>query len=70
MDLVANSVDCVLRLGELPISSMIGRKIATVKMVICASPEYLEKQGNPTSLDDLKDHMAINYFCNYSPTSY
>ncbi len=51
-----------MRLGELPISSMIGRKIATVKMAICASPEYLEKQGNPTSLDDLKDHMAINYF--------
>ncbi|MEQ5806482.1 LysR family transcriptional regulator [Alteromonas sp. NFXS44] len=62
IDLIANSVDCVLRLGELPISSMIGRKIATVKMVICASPEYLEKQGIPSSLDDLKDHMTINYF--------
>ena len=62
IDLIANSVDCVLRLGELPISSMIGRKIATVKMVICASPEYLEKQGTPVSFDDLKDHMVINYF--------
>lgn len=62
IDLIANSVDCVLRLGELPISSMIGRKIATVKMVICASPEYLDRQGTPSSLEDLKDHMTINYF--------
>lgn len=62
IDLIANSVDCVLRLGELPTSSMIGRKIASVKMVICASPEYLAKQGNPTSIEDLNKHMTINYF--------
>ncbi|MEX3012757.1 LysR substrate-binding domain-containing protein [Acinetobacter baumannii] len=53
IDLIANSVDCVLRLGTLPVSSMIGRKIADIPMVICASPEYLKRNGIPSSIESL-----------------
>lgn len=62
IDLIANSVDCVLRLGTLPVSSMIGRKIADIPMVICASPEYLKRNGIPSSIESLNDHTIINYF--------
>jgi LysR family transcriptional regulator for bpeEF and oprC len=62
IDLISNSVDCVLRIGSLSTSSMIARKVAEIKMVICASPEYLAKNGAPTSFGDLKNHQLINYF--------
>ena len=72
IDLIANSVDCVLRLGTLPESSMIARKIASVKMVICASPEYLKKEGVPLSVDALKQRLTINYFSGqkHSPSAW
>lgn len=62
IDLIANSVDCVLRLGTLPVSSMIGRKIADIPMVVCASPEYLKQNGIPSSIESLSHHVIINYF--------
>ncbi|WP_028885610.1 LysR family transcriptional regulator [Teredinibacter turnerae] len=62
IDLIAKSVDCVLRLGQLTASSMIGRQIATIKMVVCASPEYLARKGTPRSIEALNEHLTINYF--------
>lgn len=62
VDLIANAVDCVLRLGTLPASSMIARKVAEIRMVICASPEYLATQGRPMAFGDLQHHQLINYF--------
>ncbi|NYE23640.1 LysR family transcriptional regulator [Pigmentiphaga litoralis] len=61
VDLIAEGVDCVLRLGELPDSSMVARPIGSVVMVTCASPQYLATWGEPRSLSDLARHQGVNF---------
>jgi LysR family transcriptional regulator for bpeEF and oprC len=61
VDLLAEGVDCVIRIGQLPVSSMIGRVIAQMTTVICASPAYLAVHGTPSSFADLAGHRAVNY---------
>lgn len=61
VDLVREGVDCVLRVGELSDSTMVGRRIALLDEVTCASPAYLERHGTPTSLGDLEGHVAIGF---------
>ncbi|GGA14531.1 LysR family transcriptional regulator [Dyella caseinilytica] len=62
VDLVADAIDCVLRIGALPVTSMIARQLATITMVICASPNYLSAHGTPRRLEELARHKAVNYF--------
>ena len=61
VDLVAEGVDCVLRIGELPDSSMVARQIGSVSMVTCASPQYLKEWGVPNQLSDLIKHKGVNF---------
>jgi len=66
VDLVAEGVDCVLRIGELPDSSMVGRQIGTVEMVTCAAPQYLKQWGEPKALSDLIHHRGVNFLSGQS----
>ncbi len=61
VDLIGEGVDCVLRAGTLGDSSLIGRRVATLEQVTCASPTYLRKYAEPTSLEQLSKHRAVNY---------
>lgn len=61
VDLIAEGVDCVLRAGTLGDSALIGRRVATLRQVTCASPTYLRKYGEPKCLADLATHRAVNY---------
>lgn len=61
VDLIAEGVDCVLRAGTLSDSALIGKRVASLRQITCASPAYLRKYGEPKSLDDLKNHRAVNY---------
>jgi LysR family transcriptional regulator, regulator for bpeEF and oprC len=60
-DLNEEGVDCAIRMGELEDSSLIARKIGYFQNVLLASPEYLQKYGAPTCIEDLKDHRCVNY---------
>jgi DNA-binding transcriptional LysR family regulator len=62
VDLIAEGIDCVVRVGELKDSSMIARKLGAIPMVTCASPAYLARYGLPRTLDDLRAHRAVNFF--------
>lgn len=62
VDLLADGVDCVLRIGDLASTSMIARKLATVTMIVCGSPAYLAAFGTPETVEDLRGHRAVNYF--------
>jgi len=62
VDLVAEGVDVVVRIGELPDSSMVAKKIGWVQMVTCGSPQYLKENGTPKSLDDLQGCRAVGFF--------
>lgn len=66
VDLVAEGVDCVLRIGELPDSSMVARHIGAVEMVTCAAPGYLQERGEPKTLDELVDHRGVNFLSGQS----
>lgn len=61
VDLVREGIDCVLRAGVLQDSLMVGRRVALLEEVTVASPAYLEKYGEPQTLDDLNGHFAVNY---------
>jgi DNA-binding transcriptional LysR family regulator len=61
VDLVRESIDCVLRAGEPRESSMVGRRVALLQQVTCASAAYLDEVGTPTTLDDFRTHRAVNY---------
>ncbi|MDO6385407.1 MULTISPECIES: LysR family transcriptional regulator [unclassified Uliginosibacterium] len=62
VDLVREAVDCVIRAGDLQDSTLVARRIGAIKMITCATPDYLERYGVPHSLDDLKQHVAVHYF--------
>lgn len=59
VDLVEGGFDIAIRNSELKDSSLIARKLANDKRVLCASPEYLETNGKPQSPRDLKSHNCI-----------
>lgn len=61
VDLVGEGIDLAIRIGVLQDSSLIARKIADVKMVVVASPEFLRRFGMPSHPDDLKLLPGICY---------
>jgi LysR family transcriptional regulator, regulator for bpeEF and oprC len=61
VDLVREGVDCVVRIGELPDSSLVARRLGSLEMVTVASPSYLRQHGTPSTIRDLNRHIAVNY---------
>jgi DNA-binding transcriptional LysR family regulator len=66
VDLVREGIDCVLRAGALPDSSMVARRVATLAQVTVASPAYLAQFGEPVTLEALGAHRAVNYISSAS----
>jgi DNA-binding transcriptional LysR family regulator len=62
VDLVEEGVDCVIRSGEPRDSTMVGRRIALLEEVTCASPQYLATFGMPRTIDDLAGHRMIGFY--------
>ena len=60
-DLLEEGYDIAVRIGQLPASSLIARKLASTRMVPCASPAYLARRGMPAHPGDLPDHDVISY---------
>jgi DNA-binding transcriptional LysR family regulator len=61
VDLVREGIDCVLRVGDLQDGAMIGRRVAMLTEVTCASPVYLGRYGVPATLADLEGHVAVAF---------
>lgn len=61
VNLIEDSVDCVLRVGPLSDSGLIARSIGQLPLVNVASPLYLERHGTPQTPDELEGHWAVNY---------
>ncbi|MBI3900164.1 MAG: LysR family transcriptional regulator [Gammaproteobacteria bacterium] len=61
VDLVEEGYDLAIRISRLPSSSLICRKLASTRMVVCASPQYLRRRGKPKRPEDLADHDVISY---------
>lgn len=61
VDLVEEGYDLTIRIATLPSSTLISRKLTSTRMTLCASPQYLEKQGVPRHPHDLASHAVISY---------
>lgn len=61
IDPIEEGVDVTVRIGALPDSSLIARKLAPARRVLVASPEYLRSHGTPETTDDLAHHRVLNF---------
>lgn len=59
VDIVSSGIDLAIRIGELPDSSLVARKLTSVRRVLCATPRYLELNGIPQRIEDLDHHALI-----------
>ena len=59
VDFIEEPIDLALRIAELADSALIARTVGTIRMVVSASPEYLERCGTPTHPADLAQHDCV-----------
>lgn len=62
VDLVEEGIDCAVRGGALPDSSLIARRVGVLHFGSWAAPSYLQRHGIPMHPNDLDKHRCINYF--------
>jgi DNA-binding transcriptional LysR family regulator len=60
VDLVEEGYDLAVRITNLPSSQLVSRQLASSRMVLCASPEYIARHGAPAHPDDLTAHRVIS----------
>ncbi|TXH79553.1 MAG: LysR family transcriptional regulator [Rhizobium sp.] len=61
VDLIREGIDCVLRVGALQDSDMIGRRVAMLEEVTLAAPAYVERFGMPAHPDQLDGHRMVGF---------
>ncbi len=61
IDLVEEGIDLAIRIGTLENSSLMARKIASVRHVVCASPDFFNRYGMPETPQGLSDMPALCY---------
>lgn len=59
VDMIDQGIDVALRVGALPDSNLIARKLAVFRTQIYASPNYLARHGEPLHPDDLRHHRTL-----------
>jgi DNA-binding transcriptional LysR family regulator len=60
VDLVAEGLDRAVRMSAPADSSLVARKVAARRRIVCASPEYLSRRGTPARPEDLRKHNCLN----------
>ena len=65
VDLVEEGLDLAIRIGDLGNPNLIARRIGSMRLITCASPEYLKRKGTPKHPDDLARHNCFTY--EYAP---
>lgn len=61
VDIVDEGFDVAIRIGQLKSSSLIAKYITPIRVILCASPEYLKRHGTPSQPEDLKTHRYLHY---------
>jgi DNA-binding transcriptional LysR family regulator len=60
-NLVEEGIDLAVRIGPLPDSTLVARRVGSVQRVLVASPDYLARRGVPTQPADLRLHAMIAF---------
>jgi DNA-binding transcriptional LysR family regulator len=61
VNLVEERFDVAIRIGKLSDSSLVARKLAATRLVVCAAPSYLAEHGEPETPEDLAAHNCLLY---------
>ncbi|KXS37539.1 MAG: LysR family transcriptional regulator [Halomonadaceae bacterium T82-2] len=61
VDLLEEGYDLAIRIGSLPDSSLVARRLTRCKLLLCAAPDYLSRYGTPRRLADLESHRCLRY---------
>ncbi|CAN7322657.1 LysR family transcriptional regulator [Mesorhizobium amorphae] len=59
--LVEEHIDLAVRIGDLPVSSLVAIRVGSIRRVVCASPAYLAEHGTPQTPQDLAAHSCITF---------
>jgi LysR family transcriptional regulator, regulator for bpeEF and oprC len=65
-DLVEEGIDAVIRIGNLKDSTLVARKVYDTKGIICASPEFIARFGEPSAPEELGNYNCLGFI---SPSS-
>lgn len=61
VDVIGEGFDMAIRIGTLSDSTLISRRLGELKRVICCSPDYLARAGEPENTDALIHHACLRY---------
>jgi DNA-binding transcriptional LysR family regulator len=61
IDLVESHIDIAVRIGHLPDSNLVARRVGEIQWVVCACPDYLRRRGKPRAPADLSNHDCIAF---------
>ena len=61
VDLIEEGWDLAVRIGSLENSTMIARRLAPCRTVVCAAPSYIAAHGRPRTITDLEKHNCLGY---------
>ena len=61
VNLLEDPVDLAVRIGRLPDSSLVARRVGSIVRVVCASPDYLARRGTPRTPEDLTAHDCVSF---------
>jgi DNA-binding transcriptional LysR family regulator len=70
INIVEEHVDLAVRIGTLPDSSLLARRVGEIRRVACASPAYFAERGMPVSPRDLASHDCITFEGLASPAAW
>ena len=59
VDMIEDGFDLAVRFGQMPESTLIARRLCTVTLIACATPEYLAKRGSPQHIEELDEHDHV-----------
>jgi DNA-binding transcriptional LysR family regulator len=65
VDLIDEGYDIAIRIAALEDSSLIARRIAPARRILCAAPSYLARHGEPTTPAALREHRCLIYGATY-----
>ena len=60
VDLIGEKVDVAVRMGPMPDSQIVAKKLGVLHRYCCASPEYLDRRGTPVKIADLSSHDLVD----------
>jgi len=61
VDMIEEDIHLALRIGHLPDSDLIARKLGDIQMIVCAAPSYLKRRGVPQTPADVSAHDCLGF---------